>query len=125
MTPVFSIGDWADYRKMADRMVEVAKDQAGVAIQASHGAWTFCLSYGEAAGWIFSAKLRQRHSKERDWAVPGQVVARVGAPDEMPDTVRTSHEASHYWSWGGSTPSAEVQSAADLVRDWFSRRGDA
>lgn len=64
------------------------------------GPWSLALSYGpRGVGWRFSAKLMTRGSTEKDWELLGRLASLVGAPDKMPETIRTDPNATHYWTW--------------------------
>jgi hypothetical protein len=68
------------------------------------GAWSFLLSFQpDSRLWIFSAQLHPpgRGSVESDWQLLGAWAAAVRAPAEslVGDTIRTSPNAVHKWTW--------------------------
>lgn len=120
------IGDWSNPDKLVDRLRKEAEARPGVVICASHGAWTLCYSIDTPLGNIFSARVRQRSTKERDWTVLGRMAARIGAPDDStPETIKTNPNTSHYWMWGGDMSSDESAAALQQARALFRNRGQA
>jgi hypothetical protein len=54
--------------------------------------------------WMFSAKLYPlgRSSTTADWEYLGKMVAALGAPAKVPDSVYNAPNESHYWIWRDS-----------------------
>lgn len=111
LPPNHHVGDnWSDLNcdKFIDLMKKEGEDRPGVLIWGSCGAWTVCFSTGNKhgdsdLGNVFSCRVRRSTSK-RDWHILGRMAKRIGAPDEMPETIRTAPDLSHYWIWGGNVP---------------------
>jgi len=116
-----SLGDFRDPDNAIDALKKaVAEGAPGEVFNASHGAWSFCYSFEPNMGHIFSAQLRQRSSKERDWTILGRCAARIGAPeDARPSTITTHPEASHYFIWGGVRSREQVQASVDLGKKLY------
>jgi len=116
-----ALGDFRDPNHAIDALKKaVAAGAPGEVFNASHGAWSFCYSFEPNMGHVFSAQLRQRRSRERDWEILGRCVARIGAPeDARPSTIATTPEASHYFIWGGTRSREQVQANVDFAKKLY------
>lgn len=109
------VGDYRDPQKLIQRLLDEHQLKPDKIISGTHGAWSVSYSHTPESGRIFSARLRQRSSKERDWMVLGTMAIAIGAPrDKMPSSIRTNPEATHYWTWDG--PAIPSDEDLDQVR---------
>lgn len=109
------VGDYRDPGKLIERLRDEQRLKPDKIISGTHGAWSVSYSHTPESGRIFSARLRQRSSKARDWIVLGRMATMIGAPqDRMPSTIKTTPEATHYWIWDG--PAVPTDADLDEVR---------
>ncbi len=95
----------AALKACAAELIAMAKENRGASIIA-YGPWTFGLSLATPLQPknIFSAKVH-RSTTESDWGDLGGMAALVGYPyPEVPETVMTNPDATHYYVWPKETP---------------------
>jgi hypothetical protein len=98
-------------------------------ICASYRAWEFVLSGPKmggpenSLGYVFSAKLTSRGSKERDWEVLGRIAALVGVPaGPPPKSIEANPSGTHYWMWGGTATPEHGEAVVEHMKDIFHRK---
>jgi hypothetical protein len=85
-----------DAETLACRMRSAAR-VGGPIVRSRSGVWSVILSKDEY-GWIFSARCLGS-TVEDDWRYLGKIVAAMGAPEAVPESVRTSPSGVHRWMW--------------------------